>query len=315
MRRDSVILLILCTVLLWACKPDFIEVDLSKSVVTLITPADNLQTTTLTQKFWWYEVEGATGYEIQIISPSIANPATLVLDSITVSDQYTITLAPGSYEWQVRAYNGSSSTPFTIFSLTIDSTPDLASQLIVLISPLNNLITNQLTITFNWDTLYNADDYRFEIATPDFNGTQELAPQTETGGSIIHTFSQEGSFQWRVRGQNAFSNTPYTTYTIEIDTTSPNIPILSSPANNDTLPDSTSISLYWDRGVVTGSVIMDSLYIYDDPGATTILQSIYTANTSYSDSLGSGDFYWRVISIDAASNKSAYSALRKFTIQ
>lgn len=315
MTRGAIISVLLMATLLWTCKPDFIEEDLSKSAVTLISPVNNLNTVSLTQIFWWDEVEGATGYEIQVISPSIASPAILVLDSNTVVNQYTLTLSPGSYEWQVRAYNGSSTTPFTIFGLTIDSTPDLSSQIIVLSSPVNNLITNQITVTFNWDTLYNADDYRFEIATPDFNGTQELAAQTLTIDSFTHTFSQEGVFQWRVRGQNAFSNTPYSTNSIEIDTTMPNIPLLISPAHNDTLSDSTAISLSWDRGTVTGSTIMDSLYIYADTGMVILLNSIYTANPSFTDSLGVDVYYWRVISIDAANNKSGYSVLRKFTVQ
>ena len=315
MSKGSIICLLLFTVLAWTCKPDFIEVDLSKTTVVLRAPSDNLQTSTFTHTFWWYEVEGATGYEIQVVSPSFANLATLLLDSNTISDQYTLTLTPGSYEWQVRAYNGSSTTPFTTFTLGIDSSPDLASQFMVLTSPVNNWVTNQMTVTFKWDTLSNADDYRFEIYTPDFNGTVELAPQTETGDSTSHTFSQEGIFQWRVRGQNDFSNTPYTTYLLEIDTTAPNVPSLSLPLNNQNLTDSIN-TWNWDRGVVTGSSIMDSLFFYSDTNMVNLILDVYTANTSYADSIGGpGDYYWRVLSIDAASNRSAYSVLRKFTIQ
>jgi len=316
MRRGAIICLSLVAVLLWTCKPDFIEIDLNKATVTLNTPTNNLQTTTLTQTFWWDRVEGATWYEIQVVSPTLASPAVLLLDSTTASNQYTLTLTPGNYEWQVRAFNNSSSTDFTFSGFTIDSTPDISSQIIVLTAPVNNLITNDSTITFKWDTLYNADDYRFEIAIPDFNnGTEELAPQAVEIGSITHSFKQEGVFQWRVRGQNAFSNTPYTTFTIEIDTTRPNVPLLVNPAYNEILPDSINPTLFWDRGTVTGSTIMDSLYIYADSSLTNLVRGVFTANTSYSDSLGLGDFYWRVISIDAASNRSGYSPLRKFTIQ
>lgn len=315
MNRGGVLIVLLIAVFCWTCKPDFIEIDLSKSVVTLISPTDTLHTTTLTQTFWWSEVEGATGYEIQIISPTIANPTTLVLDSLTVYDQYTVTLTPGSYEWQVRAYNNSSTTNFTIFSLTIDSTPDIASQIIVLTSPANNLVTNQMAITFRWETLYNADDYRIEIAYPDFNGTLELNPQSVQEDSFPHDFTQEGEFQWRVRGQNAFSNTGYTTYAIEIDTTAPITPILLSPANNDTIPDTVATSFSWDRGAVSGSTIMDSLFLYADTGMVTLLNSFYTSNPSFTDTLVSDVYFWRVRSFDAATNKSGYSVLRKLTVQ
>ena len=314
MTRGSIICMLVAASMLWACKPDFIELDLSKSAVTLISPTDNLQTSTLTHTFWWYEVEGAMGYELQVVSPSFTSPATLVLDSTTISDQYTLALSPGEYEWQVRAYNASSTTAFTTYALTIDSTTNIAAQVMVLTAPANNLVANEMSMTFRWDTLYNADDYRFELATPDFNGTQVISPLTITGDSTVHVFTAEGTYEWRVRGQNQFSSTAYTTHALEIDTTRPNTPVLVAPANNALYPD-TSNTLFWDRGVVTGSTIMDSLYIYADTNMTTLVQGVYTSNTSYTDSLGPGAFYWRVISIDAANNRSDYSALRKFTIQ
>ena len=92
------------------------------------------------------------------------------------------------------------------------------------------------------------------------------------------------------------------------------MPVLVSPNNNDILPDTTN-TLYWDRGTITGSTIKDSLFIYSDTSMVNLVRGIYTANTSYSDSLGVSDYYWRVLSIDAAGNRSAYSPLRKFTIQ
>jgi len=74
-------------------------------------------------------------------------------------------------------------------------------------------------------------------------------------------------------------------------------------------------TLFWNRGTETGSSITDSLYIYNDSLMTNLNTGIYTTGTSYSDSLGVGSYFWRVRSIDAATNKSNYSALNKFTIQ
>jgi len=194
-------------ILIYTCKPDFIEIDLSDKQVVLLSPSDNYQTSTLTQTFWWEYTEGALGYELQIVSPSFANTTQLILNISTDSTRFDYTLNPGSYEWRVRAYNGSSTTAYTTYSIKIDSTGSVSSQVLVLISPVDNIITNQMSHTFKWDTLYNADDYRFEIASPDFNGTV-VKTEISTGDSATYTFTSEGQYEWRVRGAEQFLKYP-----------------------------------------------------------------------------------------------------------
>ncbi|MBI2968491.1 MAG: hypothetical protein HYY40_11865 [Bacteroidetes bacterium] len=312
---ERIIFLLSGMLLLWfSCTRDFVVPDLENKTVTVIAPPDSFITTTVTLTFWWDEIRDAEKYNIQIVSPSFSSVQYLLVDSNLATNKFTYTLNPGTYGWRIKGFNSASSTAYTTYFLTIDSTSDLSSQVIVLASPANNYTTKNMNITFRWNTLYNASDYRFEIATPDFNGTQVISPVITTADSAQHTFTSEGNYEWRVRGENTSSVTPYTVYSLDIDTARPNAPVLVSPANNTILTDSV-VTFYWDRGTVSGSAIQDTLFVYSDSLMATVAIEAYTSNTSFSDTLSAGKYFWRVRSVDAAGNISPYSNLNKVTIQ
>lgn len=300
-----------CSVLLLSCE-DIFEKNLKKENVEILAPYSGLETNISTITFWWNKLDGATGYNLQIVTPTFSNIIKLVLDTNITTNKFTFSMIPGSYQWRVKAYNNSSETDYVTYSLTIDSTANLTQQTIVLVSPSNHDTTNITAFTFKWDTLYNADDYRFEIWTPDFSGTQLLSLTLETD-SLHYTLS-EGAYEWGVRGQNSSTNTQYSKRSLYIDLTNPNTPALLTPSNSAILND-TIIYFSWSRGTVTGSGIKDSLYIYTDSSMVHIKRQKYLSAAYYSDSLGLGSYWWRVRSIDAAGNYSNYSLLRKFKIQ
>jgi hypothetical protein len=310
-NRTTYLFVLLIFAGLWNSCEDIIEEDLGNNLVTILSPSDSLHSEISSITFWWEKLEGAEGYNLQIAKPSFLNVSQLCLDTNITSDKFIFSLIPGQYQWRIKAYNGSSCTEYVTYNLSIDSTADLSGQTIILLSPTDKDTTNKTTFTFKWDTLYNADDYRIDICTPDFSGTKVLSIVTESD-----TFKyplQEGRYEWGVRGQNSLTNTPFSKRSLYIDITVPNIPSLLTPANNTNMNDSI-INFSWSRGVVTGSTIKDSLYIYFDSTMTTIKRAKYLSLTNYTDSLGVGTFFWRVRSIDAAENYSNYSALRKLTL-
>lgn len=296
------------------CRPDFIEYDLSKESITILSPPNNHITTTSSVKFWWEELKGANGYRLQLAAPTFDNIQDYLLDTSIAYNSFTYTLEPGVYEWRLYAMNGSSSSLATTYSITVDSSNDLSIQTLGLILPSNGSIVNSMTITFKWNTLYNASDYRLEVASPDFNGVASINAVVTVEDSSVQTFSEEGHYQWRVRGQSSTSNTPFTTFAFEIDTTSPNTPVLLTPMMNEVLTDSI-VSFTWDGGIVTGSDIIDSLYVYSDSLLSNEIVRYGTSATSFIDTLIGGSYFWTVGSMDAAGNVSAYSTLSKFTIQ
>ncbi|MBL4653529.1 MAG: hypothetical protein JKY53_11825 [Flavobacteriales bacterium] len=312
------ILAIIVVILAFVSCSDIFEKDLAKESIIVLGPNDLTETYTLNQTFWWGDLKGADEYNLQIVSPSFDAPIQWLLDSNTVATKYPFTLSPGNYQWRIRAENGSSSTEYIIRTLTIlsDSTQDLSNQIMVLNSPINSLVTNQLTLTFMWDTLTYANDYVFEITTPDFvTGTKES--QIETNGTASYTAAQEGNYQWRVRAQNDISFLLSESFSLLIDTTAPNRPASLLPINNASMTDST-ISFSWSQGANTGSSLFDSIFIYTDSTfiSSSLMLKQQLSSPNFADSLGGPNtYYWLVRTYDIAGNQSSYSNYNRLDIQ
>jgi hypothetical protein len=294
---------------IFACE-DIVEDDLSKKSVILLAPPNEFHTTITSNTFWWEVVDGCTGYNLQIVSPSFDYIERLFLDTNIVINKWDFSLLPGEYEWRVRAYNNTTTTLFTTYSIIIDSTIDISQEIIQLLTP-NDMDTSNIPLNqFKWALLYNADDYNFQLY---FEGVKYFT-KTTVNDTVIKSLNEgDGLYKWEVRGQNAFSNTAYSSRTIFIDTTPPAKPVLIEPANLATLPDSL-IYFEWNHEITTGSSIKDSLYIATDLLMNNLIRSIFLAYPNYEDSLGPGDYFWKVRSLDKAGNKSVYSDIRKFTI-
>lgn len=301
-------------VFLPSCK-DIFERNLEKSSITLQTPPDNYQSTEFTITFWWDEVKGADQYRFQIATPDFTGITQLVADTPVVGNKYTFTLNPGSYCWRVRAENNSSHTEYATRCFSVDSTPDLASQTMVLFSPASDFATPNSSITFKWYPLLNADDYRFELWTPGFNGSLVLPVSVLTDTFYNASSLSEAKYEWGVRGQNTFSNTAMATRKFIVDATAPSIPVPQVPANNDTL-DGSDMDFSWTQAIDSGSTIFDSLSIFSDTVNWYPVKEYLVSGTSQSvDTLPPGTYFWDIMAVDAAGNKSNYTSIRKFVVQ
>jgi len=303
-------LLLLYLVLITGCE-DVFEKNISSDRVVLLSPPDSLISTLVYQNFWWQEVTGADYYTLQIVSPSFANIIQLFADTTLYSNKFNYSLLPGTYEWRVKAVNFGYETPYTINRLIIYSTPDISHQTIRLIVPPDLDTSNQTILFFDWEGLYNADNYNFQLYFKDV----EVISQLVAEDSVTHSLMEgDGSYTWKVRGQNSTSNTPYSSRSIYLDTQAPGTPQLVAPAANATLPD-TIITFIWNRPPHEGSSIRDSLVIATDSLLTFPVITVFLPYTNYQDSLGKGIFFWRVRSIDKAGNHSEYTVIRKLIIK
>ncbi len=304
--------LVLCGLLI-GCS-EWEEPQIDGEQVYVLTPRDSLKTEVASQLFYWYGVEGATGYELQIVSPNFNRIDQLVLDTNIGGTKFQFTLNPGEYEWSIRAYNNSSSTAYTVHRLYIDSTLNLNNQTVVLKSPSDNDTSNTSLKIFQWQNLYNADSYRFELWKGSFGGDPVIFRDTEKD-TLAYDIPDEGRFVWRVRGENESSNTVYSNRTFYLDVTPPNTPVLQDP-DDDAMLQSTELDFQWTRGTQTGSSIKDTFYLAKDPNMVDLRETRGSSGTSLSlDTLSNGTYYWRVRSWDKAGNKSGFSETRQFTVQ
>jgi len=302
----SILILLFLTFI--SCEEIIIETDISKSEMVLVAPTNNAQFYSTGVSFTWDTVVDATEYQLQIATPNFANPLQIVLDTTIKETNFTQQLPIGNYEWRVRAKNSSYSTNYVSRLVSVVSAADFQNNTVVLNTPVNNLITKTVLQNLSWQSIIGATGY--QVLVFDANNTV-ISDQTITTTNLNYTFT-EGSFFWKVRANNGTQQTLYSSRSVLVDTTIPNTPILSSPANAST-SNNKSINFQWNRNPITGSVEKDSIYIYTDI-ALKNLKLKQVASSPFSTTLELGTYFWCVKSFDQAGNLSPKSAVFSFLI-
>lgn len=308
--------LILVSLCLISCG-DIFERDLSKTFVEIYSPPDNYTSIRELQTFTWEEVEDVS-YRLQIVSGTFTMPVYYVTDTLISKNRYEITLVPGKYEWRIAAENSTSRSPFNTHSLTIDTTSNLSSQLLTLISPSDNAYLNNNTVTFNWQTLSAALNYQFQLSSPDFTSAGNVVIDTAINAATISlTIPTEGSFSWRTKAMNNNSETSFSqTFKVIIDTTSPATPILQQPTNNS-IVSAQPVQFSWlrDQGTQGSPLKGETISIFTDSLLSNTYSTFFTTSTTVSDTIPPGTYYWHVKSTDLAGNSSPFSNTGKFIVQ
>lgn len=302
-----------CFVLLFAACDDVFEENISDQSVLLITPQNGAALDNFEVHFVWQEVEDALEYRLQVVEPAFSQVSTFVLDSTIATNEFRFQLSPATYEWRVKALNGSSETEWFTWQFTVDSVPSLGGQTLILQSPADGLWSNELEHDLTWEALAAADDYELELT--DENNNLITNPIIIADAPYTYTFN-EGNYYWAVRARNATSNTLFSVRALSIDTTTPLPPTLVAPADNSTLND-TLQTYSWTRpstGEVNPSTITDSIFFHTSTTAGATF-GYDVSNTSVMDSIGPGTWFWRVSSSDAAGNWSGYSNWRTVILQ
>jgi len=292
-----------------------IEPDISKETVTLEAPGDQFQSASYNVGFWWDPVDNALTYRLQVVRPTFANVAALVLDTVVKSNKFSINLSPGNYQWHVLAQNGSSKTEYSSPKNFMVLQSSIKQQSVQLSWPANNTLTNQSPVSLQWGSVYGATKYQLQIDTNNFADTNKLIfNQTLPGLQYSFNFPKDQVYQWRVRAQNDTAKALWSAInTLTYDHTPPAQVTLLLPANNATVVQ--PATLQWNAAA---TAVKYRLYAFKSDSVTTYATTfpMLLTTTSYSFSGTSGDrVYWKVIAIDAAGNESPASALRSFILQ
>lgn len=294
-----------------------LEADLTEATVYLLAPADSTNTSVQAQTFWWEPVADAEMYNLLIVSPNFKQTQRLVEDTVLYGNRFERSLAPGEYEWGVAAYNSSTTTPFTVYSLKIDTLSSLSNQYVLLVSPEKDYCTNAATVEFGWEELIGASSYLLEvkddtwssgdifIATPPLTVTKYTAPL------------DEGLYSWVVRAYEESSNSTSQINPREfiIDRTAPGIPVFTSPASHGDTLNTSPYLVSWTHPSESLAPIKDSVFVSSDSMFSNNSQISYAwvEDMEYSVSgLDEGTYFVRVKSIDQAGNKGEFSTIRKF---
>ena len=285
--------------------------DLSNKTVTLIAPIDGAMLTNNELNFTWEAVTNADEYIVQIATPDFTNPIQVVVDETLTTTTATHTLIDGSYQWRVKAKNATSQTPYTTSSFTIETNIAFSDREVVILSPVDNFVSNQSVINIQWETVEDATFYRIQVL--DATSSALLDEQTTTQTNIPFTFP-EGNLIWQVRAETSSESTQYTSQNITVDTVPPNTPTLLTPLDAEILT-STSVTFTWDRIPIGGTPEMDTLYVYLDSGLTNQVLQEEVTNGTFTTTLSSNEtYYWYMKAFDEAGNESDDSSVFSFTI-
>ncbi|WP_124981837.1 hypothetical protein [Nonlabens xiamenensis] len=97
---------------------------------------------------------------------------------------------------------------------------NLNNNQIILVAPANDTNLSPGVVQFDWQALEGASSYRIQIARPDFINPEQIVwdeiVQDSTGTNSAVNL-EEGSYEWRVRGQNSVYVTPYSSAFLEIN--------------------------------------------------------------------------------------------------
>lgn len=310
MKSIIILFLIFCCVMFLStsCENLIIEKDISDSNISIIAPVNELKLNATSVSFSWEALEGATKYQIQIAKPNFTSPTQIIFDSVLTETFVTFQIPIGNYEWRVRAINGSYKSQYTSRFFEILSNANFQDNIVVLTSPNNNLVTKTASQTLTWQSVIGAINYQIQV----YNSANIVVlDQIITNNSFIYLFP-EGNYQWRVRASDGNVNTLFSNRSILIDTTSPNIPTITTPINNSVVTNN-NITFSWNRAPIAGSVEKDSIYIYSDNTLMNLLKK-EQATSPYSTVLSNtGTIFWKVKSFDEAGNLSPQSTVFSFT--
>ena len=289
-----------------------LEEDIEDDIITILAPADNASISSNTVTFWWETLNDVDRYRIQIVQPDFENTVTLISDTTTTSNQLSIPLNSGAYAWRIRGENSAYATAYFERSFSIDTSIDISSSSVTVNFPTGNLNTNETAILFDWEELAGANNYRLEIAQPDFTVPFTTVVDETTTNTTFSFAGEESSYAWQITANNIISSSMTVSGSFTIDLTAPDAPVLISPIDDDTLS-TEDITFEWQS---VSDASQYQLYIMSD---VTLLDTVLNTETINTESVITGfdaiSYYWNVRAEDAAENLSEISETRRFVKQ
>ncbi|KQR70909.1 hypothetical protein [Pedobacter sp. Leaf176] len=298
---------------LTGCK-EFFEPSLEGRRISLLAPADKLESNVYKQSFWWEGNEDAFAYRLQVVSGRFDSVAALVLDTLIYTDKFSYTLEPGKYQWRVRGENGSSHTDYFLRSLIINPS-SLNGQSLQLTAPGNTFVSSDATIRYEWLKLFGASRYRLQIDTNGFTDSTKLVLNTLTEQlSFTNTLKKQGQYEFRARAENDSQLSKWSEVRhLIFDNNPPDKVILTVPANKQFV--AKPVKLQW-NALTDAEKYEVSVFKSD---SLTLFAGYPLLSMSTSSNFDAGDanerIVWRVRAIDKAGNKGAFSSFFSFTLQ
>jgi hypothetical protein len=190
---------------------------------------------------------------------------------------------------------------------------DITNDLVQAVYPTENAVIESNVVTFQWNILDGADDYRIQV----YNTNQIMVFDTLVNSYNVVLPLTEGIYQWRVRGENSAYQSAYTfPITFEVDESldlTSQLVILSSPVNGF-VTNQNNFTLAWET---LGAADSYTIEILNTTGGGTIVyqqSGIITTSITLNNTIITQDaqYTWKVKGVNTTS-ETAYAS-RNFSI-
>lgn len=193
--------------------------------------------------------------------------------------------------------------------------PSLKEKKVTLIAPADHFETTKYNITFWWEGLEDALQYRLQIISPDFNRPGIFILDTVIKSKTTFNVSLDpGVYQWRVSAENGSSISKFSVHNLVVHESSivEQKVILKVPVN-ETLTNNADVRLGWEKlfGSESYRVQIDTLGFSDE---NKLVLNQTTAATDYLFSFSKdGNFQWRVRA-EKGAQQSRWSDIYSLTL-
>ncbi len=291
--------------------PDDFLVDVTAPAVPVLVAVTPDPTSNRRPSLSWGAVTDASSYRVQIASaPSFAVPLVDTMVS-TASYQPASDLPEGRIYLRVASVDAVGNQ--SAFSAPDDFLVDVTAPAVPLLVAVTPDPTSNRRPSFSWGVVTDVSSYRVQISSALDFGAPLVDTTVSTASYQPVSDLPEGRIYWRVASMDEVGNQSAFCATDDflLDVTAPAVPVLVAVT-----PDPTSNrrpSFSW--GVVT-DVSSYRVQISSAPGfaAPLVDTTVSTASYQPASDLPEGRIYWRVASMDAVGNQSAFSAPDDFQV-
>jgi len=219
------------------CEHIIEEFDLQNEVIDIQFPVDHSKLKDNTVIFSWKSNPYINTYRLQVSTPNFEFPSRILVDSLLNTNQYRDSLPYDyEYQWRIRGENSQYATEFSTQSFSIQSEDNITDDRITLLSPFEGSQINEERVQFTWESLKKASNYRFQMAYPSFEMPERVVIDSIVTNTnlLVEGIPKNKVYQWRVRGENNFFNTNYTTFSFKYsiaEDISKQLPLISIPVD------------------------------------------------------------------------------------
>jgi hypothetical protein len=186
--------------------------DLTNQQIILKSPADDYYTKSNSLTCSWSNLTMAEYYEFELLN--VTNGETVVFQETNITNpafiiNNTNLTTEAKYKWKVKGVNGTSETPFSSSTFSIDRT--IPNQPSNTLPAQNAIFTTNQTINFSWSILADVGviqspiSYTIEFAN-DINFTTIIQKNTVTTATFDKSFATIGTYYWRIKATDLSEN-------------------------------------------------------------------------------------------------------------